>query len=215
MGKTFKHLYPEITSFGNLYLAFQQARRHGKRKQPEVATFELDADQEVLRLQAELRDKTYRPGAYHHFYIYERKRRKISAAPFRDRVVHHALCRVIEPVFEPRMIADSYACRKGKGTHRAIERAQEFARQRRYVLQCDIQQCFPSIDHAILRGLLARYIADDDVLWLIDQILASGAGVLADEYTMQYFPSDDPSTGSGQGLFAALRPRGLPTPALA
>jgi retron-type reverse transcriptase len=202
MPQTFKHLYPQVHAFDNLYHAFRAARQNGKRQKANVAAFEHHLELELTRLETELAEKTYRPGPYHHFYIYERKRRKISAAPFRDRVVHHALCRVIEPIFEARFIHDSYACRVGKGTHRAIERAQELARRYRYALQCDVAQFFPSIDHAILRGLLARYLADEDALWLIDQILASGVGVLADEYEMRYFPGDD--------LFAVNRPRGLP-----
>jgi len=207
--KTHKHLYPIITSFENLYLAFQAAAR-GKRGQPNVAAFEWDLEANLLQLQEELEAKTYRPGPYDSFYIHDPKDRLISAAPFRDRVVHHALVRVIEPIFERSFIADSYANRVGKGTHRALDRAQGFARRFRYVLQCDVRQFFPSVDHAILRHILARKIGDRDVLWLIDQILASGAGLHDAEYEMVWFPGDDPSTGSGQGLFAANRPRGLP-----
>ena len=202
MPKTFKHLYPQVCAYENLYWAYRAARKNGKRGKANVAAFEYHLEMELNQLQNELVAKTYQPGRYRHFYIYERKRRKISAAPFRDRVVHHALCNIIEPVFEARFIHDSYACRVDKGTHRAIERAQTFARQHPYALQCDVTQFFPSIDHAILRGCLARFIADEEVLWLIDRILASGAGVLADEYTLQYFPGDD--------LFAVNRPRGLP-----
>jgi hypothetical protein len=126
----------------------------------------------------------------------------ISAAPFRDRVVHHALCNIIEPSFERSFISDSYANRVGKGTHRALDRAQTFARSYPYVLQCDLKQFFPSIDHALLHDILARKITDPDVLWLCDRILASGVGVLSEEYAMVYFPGDD--------LFAIDRPRGLP-----
>lgn len=114
----------------------------------------------------------------------------------------HRLCRVIEPIFERYFIHDSYACRVGKGTHAALDRAQEFARRHKYALQGDVLQFFPSIDHAILRGVLARHVVDADVMWLIDQILASGDGVLTEEYTPHYFPGDD--------LFAVNRPRGLP-----
>lgn len=202
MPKTFKHLYPQVCAYENLYAAFHAARKNGKRQKAQVAAFEYHLENELARLQKELTSKTYHPGAYHNFYVYERKRRKISAAPFRDRVVHHALCRVIQPIFDARMIHDSYACRLGKGTHRALDRAQHFSRAHPYALQCDVAQFFPSIDHAILRGMLARYLADDDVLWLIDQVLASGANVLTEEYEMQYFPGDD--------LFAVNRPRGLP-----
>lgn len=152
-------------------------------------------------MQKELRSRSYAPGPYTSFYIHEPKRRLISAAPFRDRVVHHALCNLIEPIFERTFIADSYANRVGKGTHRALNRAQELARYYPYVLQCDVRQFFPSVDHAILRDILARKITDHNVLWLIDRILAGGSGVLSDEYEMVYFPGDD--------LFAVHRPRGL------
>jgi len=90
----------------------------------------------------------------------------------------------------------------GKGTHAAVDRCQEFARRRRYVLQCDVRQFFPSVDHRLLRGMLARHIADRDTLWLIDRILESSVGLLAGEYDMVWFPGD--------GLFAGIRPRGLP-----
>jgi hypothetical protein len=199
--KNYRNLYPQIHEWDNLYKAYRQARK-GKRSWPPAATFEYDQETNLLELQQELAQKSYVPGAYHSFYIHEPKRRLISAAPFRDRVVHHALCNIIEPIFERSFIFDSYANRKGKGTHRALDRAQQYARRFKYVLQCDLQQFFPSIDHAILRNILARKIADDETLWLIDQILVSGVGVLEEAYDMQWFPGDD--------LLAAQRPRGLP-----
>ena len=199
--KTYKNLYPQIYDFGNLYAAFLAARK-GKRDRVAVASFEFDLERNLLQLEAELRDQTYRPGSYTNFTIYEPKRRLVSAAPFRDRVVHHALCQVIEPIWEARFIPTSFACRKGKGTHRALDQCHAWVRQYRYAFQGDIVKYFPSIDHQILRGLLARRIADQQTLWLIDQILDSGAGILADEYPMTYFPGDD--------LFVVLRPRGLP-----
>jgi RNA-directed DNA polymerase len=202
-------LYPRVYSWYNLLLAADQAAR-GKRGQEAVARFEYHWEDNLVALEGELREKTYRPGAYTSFYIHEPKRRLISAAPFRDRVVHHALCNVIEPIFERSFIHDSYANRVKKGTHRALDRAQSFARRYRYVLTCDVRQYFPSIDHEVLRRILARKVRDPDVLWLIDRILKSGEGVLSEEYEMVWFPGDDPSTGSGQGLFAANRPRGLP-----
>ena len=200
--KTYKHLFTRLCSFENLWQAFQQARR-GKRGKGEVAAFEYHLERNLFTLERELRDGSYQPGDYHHFYIYEPKKRKISAAPFRDRVVHHALCNLIMPVWEARFIDNSFACRVGKGTHAALDRAQHYARRFRYVLQGDIVQFFPSIDHAALRALLARRVADPQVLALIDLILASGAGVLESEYTLQYFPGDDLLT-------PLARPRGLP-----
>jgi retron-type reverse transcriptase len=185
----------------NIYLAYRKAAR-GKRGHPNVAEFEYELEDNLIRLQSELKQRSYQPGNYCSFYIHEPKRRLISAAPFRDRVVHHALCNVIEPLFEASFIDDSYANRIGKGTHRALNRCQQFARRYRYVLQCDIRQFFPSVDHAILLQILKRKVKDPMILWLVEQILLSGIGVLNEAYDMAYFPGDD--------LFAVNRPRGLP-----
>jgi RNA-directed DNA polymerase len=194
-------MYTQLYSWDNLLLAYRRASK-GKRGHPNVAAFEHRLEDNLIQLEHELQDKTYRPGPYDSFYVHDPKRRLISAAPFRDRVVHHALCNLIEPIFERSFIFDSYANRVGKGTHRALNRCQEFARRYPYVLQCDVRQFFPSVDHAILRSILARKLTDPDVLWLIDHILASGVGVLREEYNMAWFPGDD--------LFAVHRPRGLP-----
>ena len=188
-------------------LAYRKAAQ-GKRGHANVAAFEYRLEDNLLALQRELLDQTYQPGAYTSFYIHEPKRRLISAAPFRDRVAHHALCNLLTPIFERSFIFDSYANRVGNGTHRALDRCQQFARRYRFVLQCDVRQFFPSIDHAILRETLARKIDDAQVLWLVEQILASGVGVLSEEYTMVYFPSDDSAPAGA--AFAVNRPRGLP-----
>jgi hypothetical protein len=194
-------MYERVCSWGNLLLAYANAAR-GKRGQRAAAAFEYRLADRLLELREGLLSKRYQPGAYSSFYIHEPKRRLISAAPFRDRVVHHALCNVIEPIFERSFVFDSYANRVGKGTHRALDRAQAYARRYRYLLQCDVRQFFPSIDHAVLRGILARKLDDPDVMWLVDRILESGVGVLSEEYEMAWFPGDD--------LLAACRPRGLP-----
>ena len=194
-------MFAQLLSWPNLLLAFQRAAK-GKRGQPNVAAFEHRLEENLFALQRELRQGSYQPGPYNSFYIHDPKRRLISAAPFRDRVVHHALCNLIEPVFERSFSHDSYANRQGKGTHRALDRCQQLARRYPYVLQGDIREFFPSVDHQILRGQLARKIACAETMWLVDRILESGAGVLAAEYEMVYYPGDD--------LLAALRPRGLP-----
>lgn len=199
--KTYKHLYPQITSFENLYLAYLDAKK-GKSGKAPVAEFMRKREDELFALQYELQTKTYQPGAYHSFHVHDPKKRLISAAPFRDRVVHHALYNLIEPIFECRFIEDSHANRIGKGTHRALDRAQQYARRYPYVLQCDVRQFFPSIDHAILYKILARHVVDKDTLWLIERILQSGQGVLSEEYEMAWFQGDD--------LLAVNRPRGLP-----
>jgi len=108
MPKRYRNLWPELVSFENLWLAYLSARR-GKRGRPAVAAYELDAELRLLRLQERLQDGSYQPGAYRSFVVREWKRRLISAAPFEDRIVHHAICRVIEPLFERRFVHDSYA----------------------------------------------------------------------------------------------------------
>ncbi len=140
------------------------------------------------------------PGAYRRFEIREPKPRWISAAPFRDRVVHHALCNVIEPIFERCFIHHSYACRRGKGTHAAVAQCQRWARRRRFVLKCDLRKFFPSVDHALLKSIVRRKIKDEKVLWLIDRIIdhPHDPAPLVD-----WFPGDD--------LLSPLDyPRGLP-----
>ncbi len=199
--KTYRNLYSQIYEWDNLLNAWRKARK-GKRGRSPAASFEYDVEANLLQLQKELAEKTYKPGAYTSFYIHEPKRRLISAAPFRDRVVHHALCNIIEPIFERSFIHDSYANRVGRGTHRALDRAQYYSRRFRYVLQMDIRQFFPSIDHRLLQSILAGKIADPGVLALIDSIVASGDSVFGESYDMQWFPGDD--------LLAAIRPRGLP-----
>ena len=172
----------------------------GKRFKPGVARFVFDLERQLLLLHEELASKTYRPGPYRTFTIYEGKTRQISAAPFRDRVVHHALTGVLEPIFERSFIFDSYACRKGKGTHAAVDRCQQFARRYRYVLKADVRKFFPSIDHQILKTLITRKIKDPDVLWLVGLIIDHSN---PQDPVLMWFPGDD--------LFTPIeRRRGLP-----
>ena len=192
-------LWPELISFLNLYLAYRKARR-GKRRSRAATHFEHHLERELSELRLDLITQTYRPGPYRTFTIHDGKPRLISAAPFRDRVVHHALCNIVEPIFERVFVSDSYACRPGKGTHAAVDRYQQFARRYRYVLKCDVRRFFPSIDHAILKDLVARKIKDADVLRLVEWIIdGSNEQIPVDGF----FPGDDLLT-------AADRRRGLP-----
>ena len=185
--KRSNHLFPEICSFENLLKVSRRARL-GKRHQSNVARFEFKLENELVSLQQELVMKTYQPGPYREFTIKEPKQRMISAAPYRDRVVHHALCQVIEPIFEKMFIFDSFANRKNKGTHKAILRFQEFSREYKYVLKCDIKRYFPSIDLNILKTLIRRKIKCRDTLWLIDLILDNSN---PQESVLEYFAGDD------------------------
>ena len=197
--KTYNRLFQQLCSFENLLSASRKAQR-GKRFQDEVARFNFHLEKELYRLQEELQTQTYRPGAYHEFHIYEPKLRMISAAPYRDRVVHHALCNVIAPIFDRTFIFDSYACRKGKGTHKAVNRFTEFSRKNNYVLKCDIKKYFPSIDHGVLKSQFRRKIRDAQTLWLMDLIVDSSN---PQEYVHAYF--------AGDNLLTSLdRHRGIP-----
>ncbi len=141
-----------------------------------------------MALRRELSERTYRPGGYSVRTITRPKTRMISAAPFRDRVVHHALCRVIMPLFEQKMIFDLYSNREGKGTHAAIRRCQHYARRFPYALKCDIRKYFPSMDHGILKTTLRRTIGCRETLWLLDTIVDASN---PQESVCTVFPGDD------------------------
>jgi len=132
-------LFEHIVAFGNLLAAERLAAR-GKRDREAVARFELHLERELIQLQQELIEDRYRPAAFYTFEVRDPKPRAICAAPFRDRVVHHAVCDVLEPVLERSAIFDSYACRVGKGTHAAIARAQQLARRHAFFLKCDVRR---------------------------------------------------------------------------
>ncbi|MGB8698676.1 MAG: RNA-directed DNA polymerase, partial [Thermosynechococcaceae cyanobacterium] len=174
--------------------------QRGKRFRENVLSFNYRLEQNLHRLQTELQSKTYRPGSYRSFRIFDPKPRLISAAPYRDRVVHHALCNVIVPLMERSFIGTSYANRTGYGTHRALRKFTEYARTSRYVLQCDIRKYFPSIDRTILKTIVLGKIKCADTLWLIDAIIDGGN---AQEPVLDYFPGDDLLT-------PVQRPKGLP-----
>jgi retron-type reverse transcriptase len=193
------NLFEDITSFENLVEAVRAAYR-GKRFRPAPAVFQHDLERNLIELQDELRSGVYRPGPYRAFWIRDPKRRLISAAPYRDRVVHHAVCRVVEPIFDRAFIFDSYANRLGKGTHKALDRCTFFARRHAYVLKCDIEKFFPSVDHEILLGLIARKVKCARTLDLLRRIVTASN---PQEPVEKYFPGDD--------LFTPWeRRRGLP-----
>ncbi|MGF1569407.1 MAG: RNA-directed DNA polymerase [Nodosilinea sp.] len=197
--KRYSNLWPHIIDFENLLQASRQAQQ-GKRYRPNVLAFNHNLDQELLRLQDELTRKAYRPGGYRTFKIEDPKPRLISAAPYRDRVVHHALCNIIVPPLEQTLIADTYANRIGYGTHRALKRFVHFARSSRYVLQCDVRKYFPSIDHELLKTTLRRKLKCPDTLWLIDTVI-DGSNPQGND--VDYFPGDNLLT-------PIQRRRGLP-----
>ena len=185
--KRYGNLWPQVVEFENLWQASRQAQR-GKRFRDNVLAFNYNLESELLQLQRGLVEKTYQPGEYRTFKIEDPKSRLISAAPYRDRIVHHALCNVIVPLIERSLVPDTYANRLGYGTHRALKRFTQFARSKRYILQCDIRKYFPSIDHAILKALLRQKIKCRDTLWLIDTIIDASN---PQPVVIDYFPGDD------------------------
>ena len=188
-----------IASFEALSAAARRAAS-GKRAKPGAAAFVANQEKDVLRLERELQSGRYRPGRYRTMEIFDPKHRVVSAAPFRDRVVHHAFCAVCEPIFERGFIHDSYANRKGKGTHRAVARYERFRDRFSYVLRCDIYRYFPAIDHEILKRDLRRRLACPRTLALAGRIIDASN---PQEPVRLYYPGD--------GLFTPWeRHRGLP-----
>jgi len=186
-------LFEDIASFPNLVLAARRAAR-GKRRRPEVAAFLFHLETEVLRLERELLGGAYRPGPYRTFWVRDPKQRLIAAAPFRDRVVHHAILRVVEPLFEARWDAHSHACRTGRGTRAALSDARRGCRRWRYFLKLDIRQFFRSIEHERLQALLARIFKDRRLLDLLGRIVRNpvpgdtpGSGLAIGNLCSQHF----------------------------
>ncbi len=178
--KTYGNLMEQVCAYGNLLLAYRKASL-GKRSRPEVAAFFYGLEKTLFSLKASLLDGTWTPGPYRTFTIYEPKKRTISAAPFEDRVVHHAICNIIEPVFDKTFIYDSCACRTDKGTHFGVGRLQKFVRSlpeqgNYYALKCDVKNYFGSINHGILMEILVGKIRDKKLLELLERIVSSTPG---------------------------------------
>ncbi|MDP3728396.1 MAG: reverse transcriptase/maturase family protein [bacterium] len=197
--KTYKNLWHELCSYENLLLAFQKARK-GKTQKPYVKEFEKNLKQNLLQLQAELLLQVYRPKPLETFIIHDPKTRKISKSAFRDRVVHHAICNILEPIYENIFIYDSYANRKGKGTVKALERFNTFKRKvsknnilECFVLKADIKQYFETVDQEILINILKQKIKDEKVLSIIKIIIGNyqgkqkGKGMPLGNLTSQFF----------------------------
>ena len=176
---SFTHTYQDIISVANILEAWEEFLR-GKRKRHDVQEFGHNLMDNILELHRDLRDKTYSHGSYHAFNISDPKPRNIHKASVRDRLLHHAIHRKLYPFFDKKFIDDSYSCRVGKGTHKALNRFREYAykvsknhTKTCWVLKCDIRKFFASIDQEILMKIFARYVHDPDTVWLINQIVSS------------------------------------------
>jgi retron-type reverse transcriptase len=196
MPKTYNNLYADIVDFENLLRAYHCARKN-KRYTFEVLEFNSNLEENLINIQNHLIWKSWQPGKYRCFIHHEPKKRFIQAPPFRDRVVHHALVQVIEPLFDKKFIHHSYACRGGKGTHAAVLYQQDCLRKanakcdKAYVLKADISKYFQSINHRALYKILQRTIRDKDTLRLCATIIrhggANGCGIPVGALTSQLF----------------------------
>ncbi len=195
--KTYKNLWKQLISYENLWAAFRKARK-GKTKKAYVKDFESSLKENLLLLSSELALQTYEPRPLKTIIINDPKTRKISKAEFRDRVIHHALCNIIEPIFDKSFIHDSYANRKGKGALKALQRFDSFKRKvsrnnKRFAfaLKADIKRYFESVNQKILLEIIEKKIKDSNVIWLIKRILdnhgENGIGMPLGNLTSQFF----------------------------
>lgn len=183
------NLFHLITDRDNIALAYKQARR-GKPRLPSIARFDVNRERNLDLILRSLLDKTFTTSHYHEKTIFEPKKRTIYILPFSpDRIVQHALMNVLIPIWEPMFIADSYACIDGKGIHAGSARTMEFVRRNAYCLKCDVSKFYPSVDHAVLMGIIRRKIKCPDTLWLIEGIVNSfpgGKNVPIGNFTSQW-----------------------------
>lgn len=174
--QTIKNIFPLIYDFENLFNAYKKAISC-KRYRPDVMAYTDQLEENLIELQNEFIWKTYSVGRYNIFYVYEPKKRMIMSLQFKDRVAQHAIYSILNPYFEKQFISDSYACRVGKGTHRAIRQLQRWLRKtdrslkRFYYLKLDISKYFYRVDHEVLMGILQRKIADKDLLHVLSVII--------------------------------------------
>lgn len=166
--KRYGGLFDKIIETQNLYLAAKKAF-HGKKFKQTAVFFYFNLENEILEIQRRLSDGSYHPSPYK---IYEPKERNICCAKFKDRAVHHAIMNILEPVFERRLISDTYACRIGKGTHMALKKSQHLVRKYTYYLKGDIRKYFESIDHQSLKILIRKVFKDKKLINLLDKIIS-------------------------------------------
>lgn len=192
-------LMEKICTMTNALLAYRKAKRC-KRYRPEVLAFEAEREENISKARRELKDLTYIPGEYKVFKVWEPKERIIMALPFYDRVIQHMIVNLIEPIFESRFIYHSYACRKGKGSHRASKQLTRWLYNLEvvqgksvYVLKADIHHYFQSINHEVLKNEIRTYIKDKDLLVILDRIIdhngifPDGVGIPVGNLTSQLF----------------------------
>lgn len=189
--KRAKGLFQQVGELDNLYFAFWKASK-GKRYSQEVLSFQVRLEENLLRIQASILNEKVEVGDYRYFKVYEPKERQICASAFKEQVLHHALMNICHNDFERRLIFDSYASRKGKGTYAALERAKVFTHQYPWFLKLDVRKFFESIEHTVLKQQLARIFKEPAILKIFFQIIDSyeaspNRGLPIGNLTSQYF----------------------------
>jgi len=187
--KRVTNLYDTICSLENLRLAYHKARQ-GKAKTYGVRIFDKAAEPNLQQLHADLTQGTYRTSEYSIFTIFEPKERIIYRLPFRDRVVHHAIMNVLENIWVPIFINNTYACIKGRGIHGALKHLKRDLKDvtgTQYCLKMDIRKFYPTIDHSILKTIIRKKIKDERLLILLDEIIDSAPGIPIGNYLSQFF----------------------------
>lgn len=187
--KRFGNLYSKICETDNLYLAYAKASK-GKSKKYGVVLFEKELDSNILSIQKELKESTYKTSNYEVFTIYDPKEREIFRLPFRDRIVHHAIMNVLEPIWTPIFISHTYSCIKGRGIHGLLKHLKKGLlnkQETKYCLKMDIRKFYPSIDHDILKAIIRKKIKDGKLLLLLDEIIDSAPGIPIGNYLSQFF----------------------------
>ena len=196
--KTYTDIFERIISSENLFSAWDEFKS-GKREKPDVQRFEWNLERNIFQLHRDLKSGAYRHGPYEGFYIKDPKQRHIHKATVRDRILHHAVFSVVNPIFEPTFIPTSFSCRVGYGTHKGVEVLEEIARKVSrnntrpcFVLKCDVRKFFDSVSHEILLSIIKKRIKDVDALWLLEAIVKSyetmpGIGIPIGNLTSQLF----------------------------
>lgn len=188
--KRINNLYSSIISIDNLTVASSNAKK-GKLHQRSVQEFLKNPNHNIEQLHLVLKSNTFNTSEYSTFVIHEPKERVISRLPFYpDRIVHHAILNILEPIFVKHFVIDTYSCIKKRGIHLALNnlrKALKNTTQTTYCLKLDITKFYPSIDHDILKDQLKRKFKDKQLLSLLFEIIDSATGVPIGNYLSQYF----------------------------
>lgn len=192
--KIYKNVFEKIILPENLFSAWDNFKV-GKTKKKDVQAFEWKLEQNIFQLHRELRGRTYRHGSYASFYIRDPKQRHIHKAEVRDKILHHAVFAVLNPIFEPTFIPYSFSCRIGKGTHRGVIALEKMIRKETrnytkpcYILKCDVKKFFDTVNHGILMSILKKLIKDENTAWLLREIVDSFFSEYSDIFTTRGLP---------------------------